>query len=1057
MNPQESSLVPLLLDAARALLEQGNWLRARESAQQAVRLAREAQETEAETEALFLLGRAAKEDGDEPAAREAWTRCRELQETRLLDPLAASRTLSELGMLHRAAGRLEEAREALRESLRLSSHAIPGLERATALEQMGIVERRLGQLEQAAQHLNEAVRIFEALGDPGRVAGAREKLGNTLQNLGRLDEAMSQYEMCLEVFTKAQDRAQLASIRNNIACTLHQQGRHREAIAEFQKARELFKSLGKRRSLAVALGNLGVLSLLVGQAEDAEEMLAGALQIYDELGERLLQASVLSNLSLLRLESGQYPESIGFADRAIALREEHGSGDGLIQALRNKCRALLFLDRFGEAESALDRAQLEAQQSEAIEDRIEVLRLEAELHLARGRLGEAHRAASRALELARDFPGDEAHALQVLGTIEARRGRRDEARDLLLQAESRYRRFTDPFALGLCALELGGLFLQVEAYEAAAQRLREARLAFHGFANRELEWSALCRLAEAEYAVSEEQARITLEEARALARELDWQNRIAEIDALEKRLQERTAVDPQLVLDQIRRLEREFALCETGDDAIRFCLEALRGRRGVAAAEWVGSRSAPGLYRSLGLQLDRARSAEVSDELERVAGRVRSTEESIALPSNEDGLGAIVVPVRSRPTTVLLVLVREGRMRSLRAWLEGVGILLGAALRGGDRSLSTSTGGSTNPDSEPEGALPGARGIVGASALMRRVFRTIEQVAPTTASVLIEGESGTGKELVARALHDASGRSGAFVAINCPSFPESLIESELFGYEKGAFTGAAQRRSGQIELAHKGTLFLDEVGDMAMTTQTKLLRFLEQREFLRVGGREPVAVDVRLVAATSRDLERELAAGRFRQDLYHRIKVVPIRLPALRERPEDVPILARSFLAELAPGAIISDDAIRAIQFHPWPGNVRELRNVIERLAATRSGQLVDLDSIPAEYRVPSADQVESAAAFAGGLGPSGETSELRPGETLQARLLTIEGTLLRTALERSDWNQTKAAVRLGLTESTLRDMMARYGIRRPESTRRAGRRPKVAGGSRQRGPRRKE
>ncbi len=235
-------------------------------------------------------------------------------------------------------------------------------------------------------------------------------------------------------------------------------------------------------------------------------------------------------------------------------------------------------------------------------------------------------------------------------------------------------------------------------------------------------------------------------------------------------------------------------------------------------------------------------------------------------------------------------------------------------------------------------------GIITRDPEMQRICRTIEKVAPTSATVLILGESGTGKELLARALHDLSPRrDGRFVAINCAAIPETLLESELFGYEKGAYTGAAKQTFGKIEIANGGTLFLDEIGDLPMSLQAKLLRFLQERVIERIGGRQEIPVDVRIVCATHQSLKEQIVAGQFREDLYYRLAEIVVEIPPLRERKGDAALLAhgfvRRFAAEQRRGAMtLLPDAIDAIEAHPWPGNVRELENVIKRAVIMADG-----------------------------------------------------------------------------------------------------------------------
>lgn len=256
--------------------------------------------------------------------------------------------------------------------------------------------------------------------------------------------------------------------------------------------------------------------------------------------------------------------------------------------------------------------------------------------------------------------------------------------------------------------------------------------------------------------------------------------------------------------------------------------------------------------------------------------------------------------------------------------------------------------------------------LVGKSAVMRRLFDTIEKIAPSKATVLITGESGTGKELIARAIHYHSPRRDKpFVSVNCGALPETLLESELFGHEKGAFTGAIQRRKGRFELAHEGTLFLDEISEMSPHLQVKLLRVLQEMEFERVGGMETIRVDVRIIAASNRDLKTEMEEGRFRQDLFYRLNVVHIQVPPLRERKEDIPLLVQHFLTryagELGKGVPVRvhPEAMRCLIEYHWPGNVRELENVIERALILATGDEITLRDLPEEIRNPEYTGIE--------------------------------------------------------------------------------------------------
>jgi DNA-binding NtrC family response regulator len=315
--------------------------------------------------------------------------------------------------------------------------------------------------------------------------------------------------------------------------------------------------------------------------------------------------------------------------------------------------------------------------------------------------------------------------------------------------------------------------------------------------------------------------------------------------------------------------------------------------------------------------------------------------------------------------------------------------------------------------------------LIGGSKSMQALFRQMELVAPTRSNVLIVGESGTGKELVANALHENSPRRGArFLPINCAAIPAEILESELFGHEKGAFTGATARRIGKFELADKGTLFLDEIGELPLEMQVKLLRVLEQRELMRVGGSETIRIDIRLVAATNADLESAVEQGRFRSDLYYRLKVVTLRIPTLRERRDDIPRLANHFLAQFArendrERMRLSADAMRALVDARWEGNVRELRNLIESLVVLTPHDEITVQDLPDEYRSAAGPDRPSPAAHLPG--PRG--AALGGSRTMEE----IERDAILATLERTGGNRTQAAELLGIGLRTLQRKLKDY------------------------------
>ncbi|MCK4547036.1 MAG: sigma-54-dependent Fis family transcriptional regulator [Candidatus Eisenbacteria sp.] len=309
--------------------------------------------------------------------------------------------------------------------------------------------------------------------------------------------------------------------------------------------------------------------------------------------------------------------------------------------------------------------------------------------------------------------------------------------------------------------------------------------------------------------------------------------------------------------------------------------------------------------------------------------------------------------------------------------------------------------------------------MIGDSEPMRMLYRQIAKAAPSTGRVLIMGESGTGKELVARAIHDNSNRSdGPFIKVNCAAIPRDLIESELFGHEKGAFTGADRQRRGRFELAHMGTILLDEIGDMSLETQAKLLRVLEENEIERVGGGQPISIDVRMISATNKDLKKEIEDGNFRDDLYYRVSVIPISVPPLRKRRKDIPALARHLLdmysqEDEALAKTLMPGAIARLQQMDWPGNVRQLRNAIERLVI-----MTEDAEIGAEHIAELQDEAISSAPCA---------------KSLRTAVESYEKDLIVQALESAGWNVAEAARALNTDRANLHRKMRRYGVEKPK------------------------
>ncbi len=309
--------------------------------------------------------------------------------------------------------------------------------------------------------------------------------------------------------------------------------------------------------------------------------------------------------------------------------------------------------------------------------------------------------------------------------------------------------------------------------------------------------------------------------------------------------------------------------------------------------------------------------------------------------------------------------------------------------------------------------------VAGSSPKMRAVVQVADKIAAKPVTVLITGESGTGKEVLARYIHARSDRrTGPFVAVNVPAIPANLLESELFGHERGAFTGADRQKFGKFELANCGTLFLDEIGDLALDLQAKILRALQEHEIERVGGEKPIQLDLRVICATNRDLAKRVQEGKFREDLFWRLKVVPIELPPLRERREDVHDLAQHFLARTAaehgrPPPTLSDGALQLLERYRWPGNIRELENIMARVTVISDSEVIEESDLPYDFALTAAST------------PAAD-SEL---QSLEEAMLAFEKSFLRKALKRNQWNRKRAAEQMKIGYSTLKAKLKAYGI----------------------------
>lgn len=947
------------------------------------------------------LGSVAMLQGDTAAARSWFEQALALRRE-AGDPLGEARSLNDLAICDLRGGKAAESLQKLAKSLSLTATDCDGRIRAEALESMGRVHLERGELQDALRFFKDCLAIHEAKGDLTRVAGSLDSIGKVHHRMSAAEEAFAAFRKAYEIRRGLPDQRARAATANNLATEHYAQGEFDEAEALLSEALTGFLAVGHKAGVAHAHSNLGLVCADQGRMEEGSEHHRRALVIREELQDLLGQANSWNNLSHVALERGDPWEGLRCSARAEELRRRAGGGSILAKPLYNKGRACTDLDRLDEAGRLAKEVIALSQASGAIECLAEGHILLAETLLRRGVLEEARAQADEAHRLATRTKDARliSSALRLRGKEMALRGEHTPARELLARAERYLKGKMYGAELPRVHREQGGLAARVGSHQSAVERLGRAVREFAQIGNRLEEARTLALLAHSEGALGIPEAARTRARAEEIASSF---------------LASGVRVDLELPED--RRMRDPWPAASPIDTALEL-MESLRSVESIAG---------------IGPWLGRLRGALGADAVGLLAALPETPAPGTALLELTDGAILWTPSDQDRGRSLDLIggsAFRQpipGTGESCALLLDGIAAEAGSPVlrllalhlgRGGVRGIAPRPADAQRTDGAWEG-------LVGLSPTMEALFRTIERVARSDVSVLILGESGTGKELVARAIHARSARaSGPFVAVNCPSIPRELIEAEMFGHEKGSFTGATQARPGRVEMADGGTLFLDEVADMDIPVQSKLLRFLQEREMQRVGGRETIRVDVRVVAATSRDLEHAMELGTFRPDLYFRLNVVPIRIPPLRERVADVPVLAHKFLGDIESQTgrklTLTSRALDRLGRHSWPGNVRELKNTVTRMAALAEEDLLDLKHIP------------STIGKEAGQHATNSEPGLRGGETLSDRLLQVEAGLFRWALTEEGWNQSAAARRLGVSETMVRNRMRQLGIAKP-------------------------
>ena len=901
----------------------------------------------------------------------------EPQERERLNPARLSDLWRMHGRLAVTRGEASRGIAFLTRALRLAQRAHDSRAIGLAHYELGICDRQVGEAAIVREHITAAASALHAAGDRRSLAMVHSLSGIALAQEGRLDEAMSALRQAERLALMVEAGDVLGTVCGNQANVALMQHRHEQALALAERSVELQEQAGKPHGLGVALASLGQICVRVGNLKRADEVLHRALEVRSPLQfMRETTGAVFDSLAQIYLIRGAHEEASRSLERA---RQAYGEtkSSGWYQWSVRVLDARVALRR-GDAVSALALCEevINAPAAPAIYVlHAELTAVEALLSLARIAEAQEHLDRINPRIQPGAMSGTWGEFLRLRGRLHAAAGRATEAYHDFGQSVSVFELLGERYQAALGSLELGRLAGEAGARSRATRYLTEAKRLFEGL-------GATPDVAETEAVL----ARLaTSSTGGYVGVQADGD------DALVRRLVDASAM-PAL-------LEREAAtaLLEACDaTAAALVVELPAGRLRVLSAA--------------GTDLDGARTM-ASTALRATSGPHRVVH-SEPIGRDVDGARFAVIAV-PKPLSPAL----RQRFRTLCAVLRQGFELCQAR----DRTPEL-----------PAGALerqlePLIPGFVCASASMQRVSDQIQRLQGNDLTVLVTGESGTGKDLVARAIHAGSLRRGSmFLPYNCTSATRELADSQLFGHRRGSFTGAVTDQQGLIRSATGGTLFLDEVGDVPIDVQPKLLRFLEQGEVLPVGETRPMQVDVRVVAATNVDLSRAMDEGRFRRDLYDRLAFEVIDLPALRDRLDDIPVLAMHFLERFKEEVSglrvqsISEAALERLTAYDFPGNVRELKNVVERAVYSSRHEVIQPADIEAALPPAPAAPKKPLEALA---------SWDDPGTPLLSRVEAFERAICMEALEKARYNQREAAEMLGLTYDQFRQRKRKYGL----------------------------
>jgi len=916
--------------------------------------------------------------------------------------LSRARILAEIGWIKRMKSDYDGALAALTESLKLLRWGRDRAETAQVTNRLGTVSWTLGRYQEAQAYYERALKIFQELGERDRIAALLDNLGLTHLNQGQIERAIEYFQESHHIRKTAADVLGEAKVCHNLAMAYAENGEWDQALEFYLQSYRLKVRIGDLEGLALTLNNMGILHMHRGMWDEAKRHQQQALRLRERLNNKYGLCGSYDNLGDLARIRGNWKLALGYYQKSQRLREEiKDEAGGCISRFN-----LGLLDMERSQHRKAEHGLLASRDClQRIGDEVGVVQVDLSLagfYLSQGQLDRAEELGNRSLTKASEAGNLflKARAARTVAAVEALSGKEARSSELFGQSieilkklQARYELAKTFFILGVTKQGRGQVREAIRYYKESLMIFQKLGVKhFMSRIEKQLEslQSTLERHESAElftlYTMSEilnsmRDLDLLLEKVLDLAIEMLHAERGAIIfyDLPEDDFQIKTA----------RSMEKQ-----TLSDALEISRSIVKS---------VTQKGKP-------VVVDNALQDEQFSNWQSVT--MYNIMSILCVPLKIKGtvIGTIYLDNRSVPG------IFSSRDVS---FLESFSNLTAMAIE--NAKLYTELHGENVYLKSELDTRYKYENIVGNSQVMQDIFNVIERVSPSRASVLILGESGTGKELVARLIHYSSPRNEkSFLKVNCAALTESLLETELFGIEEKIATGVKSRK-GKFELAHGGTIFLDEIGDMSLSTQAKVLRVLQEQEFERVGGSETIKVDVRIISATNQDLQKSIAEKKFRKDLFYRLDTVTISIPPLRERREDIPFLVDFFVKKYClenekEEIVVPAEALEAFMKYDWPGNVRELENVVQRGVVMAEGKLFPIEFVPAVVEGEGQELIFSVPANR---------------RTLDDILGFIERAAVEKALREHGFVQVRAAKALGLSESVLRYKMRKYGIKK--------------------------